>query len=223
MKYPFNFLFFLQFPGAFFVTVNLEASVAHKLPIQPILNLTGNDPQNLSYAQLNNYNSTMLPASFVLTLNKPMAVCTDLIAQITKLTELNFNSDDHKPAPILSLIGKQASNGEIINSSKGLLVTLPDQNHCYFMSENRSMNGVVAKSIPFTDTAHVSRIVQLLRQQALFNTLISSCVRHNNRSGEFLYRFSAFQRFIQCFCLLNQKLSRNNESGRKFSFYLVQR
>lgn len=171
------------------VTVNLEASVTHKLQIQPILNVNSTDPQNLNYAPLTNYNSTMLPASYVLTPNKAIPVCKALIKQMTQITELNFENDESKLQPLLSLIGKQASNGEIANASKGLFVTLPDQNHCYFMTENRSMDGSVIKSIPFTETAHVPRIVQLLRQQALFNTLIASCVRQNSRHGKFCCKY----------------------------------
>lgn len=39
------------------------------------------------------------------------------------------------------------------------------------------MEGVLVGSIPFTHPAHVPQILVFLRQQALFNTLISSCVR----------------------------------------------
>jgi mediator of RNA polymerase II transcription subunit 1 len=61
--------------------------------------------------------------------------------------------------------------------------TLPDQSHCYFMTENKTMDGVLVTSIPFTHPAHVSQILVILRQQALFNTIISSCVRPNSKQG----------------------------------------
>jgi len=57
------------------------------------------------------------------------------------------------------------------------LQTLPDQQHCYFMTENKNMEGVLVCSIPFTHPAHVPQILVYLRQQALFNCLIASCVR----------------------------------------------
>lgn len=164
------------------VTVNLEASVAHKLQVQPILART--ETQNVAYAPLTAYNSTMLPASFVLTLSKPMPICYALMQQMIRLTELNFGSDYGKMAPIMSLIGRHVSGGEIQNSTKGLFVTLPDQTHCYFMTDNQQLCGEVIKSVPFTEPIHVPQIIQLLRQQALFNTLISSCVRLNSRHGE---------------------------------------
>lgn len=61
--------------------------------------------------------------------------------------------------------------------------TLPDQQHCYFLTENRNMEGVLVHSIPFTHPCHVSRILIILRQQALFNTIVTSCVRQNSRQG----------------------------------------
>lgn len=45
------------------------------------------------------------------------------------------------------------------------------------MTENKKMEGVLVGSIPFTHPAHVPKILTYLRQQALFNTLVSSCVR----------------------------------------------
>lgn len=39
-------------------------------------------------------------------------------------------------------------------------------------------------SVPFTEPCHVPQIIKLLRQQAVFNVLISSCIRiTNNKQG----------------------------------------
>lgn len=62
--------------------------------------------------------------------------------------------------------------------------TLPEQQHCYFVTENRNLDGVVVSSIPFTHPAHVAQILNYLRQQALFNTLIMSCIRPNSKQGK---------------------------------------
>jgi len=45
------------------------------------------------------------------------------------------------------------------------------------MTENKNMEGVLVCSIPFTHPGHVPQILVYLRQQALFNYLIASCVR----------------------------------------------
>ncbi|XP_039301513.1 mediator of RNA polymerase II transcription subunit 1-like [Nilaparvata lugens] len=60
-----------------------------------------------------------------------------------------------------------------------MFVTLPDHTHCYFMTENRQLEGVLVTSIPFSHPSHVPKVIALLRQQALFNTLITSCIRPN--------------------------------------------
>lgn len=172
------------------VTINLTASVAHKLQIQPIMNVA--DPQNPTYESMTTYNSTMLPASFVLSLNKPMAMCQSLIKAIAQVTELPFGAaaDPNVPAkekqgPIMGLIASSASNGVIsANLLKGLIVTLPDQSHCYFMTDNREMAGESVATIPFTEPRQLFDVVRLLRQQAMFNALIESCVRPNAKPGE---------------------------------------
>lgn len=53
------------------------------------------------------------------------------------------------------------------------------------MTENKNMEGALVSSIPFTHPTHVPNILMVLREQALFNTIISSCVRPNSRQGNF--------------------------------------
>lgn len=52
------------------------------------------------------------------------------------------------------------------------------------MTENKNMDGILVHSIPFTHPSHVAQILVILRQQALFNTIIASCVRPNSKQGE---------------------------------------
>ncbi|XP_055703835.1 mediator of RNA polymerase II transcription subunit 1 [Phlebotomus papatasi] len=161
------------------VTVNLEASAANKLQIQSILTVSP-DGQPV-YAPLATHNSTMLPASFVLTLNRKMPVTLSLVQQMTSVTEISFGPDPTASEPLLGLIAAQSADGELSGSSKGMFVTLPDQNHCYFLTEGESFRGIVIGSVPFTEPAHVPKLLKILRQQVLFNTLISSCIRANSR------------------------------------------
>ncbi|XP_063975232.1 mediator of RNA polymerase II transcription subunit 1 [Diachasmimorpha longicaudata] len=161
------------------VTVCLEGSTAHKLPTTSILtvNRSATGKNTPSYAPLTGSNSSMLPACFVLKLAKRMPMCVELLNQIQKVTELDC-IDVSPPQPLLSLIVQHSSLGQLDSrNNRGLYVTLPDQQHCYFMTENKSMEGVLVGSIPFTHPAHVPRILGYLRQQALFNTLLTSCVR----------------------------------------------
>ncbi|XP_011866719.1 PREDICTED: mediator of RNA polymerase II transcription subunit 1 [Vollenhovia emeryi] len=161
------------------VTVCMEGSTGHKLPTSSIItvNRSPTGKSTPSYAPLTSTNSSMLPACFVLKLGKKMPICMELVKRIQKVTELECG-DISAPHPLLSLIIQHASDGQLdCRSNKGLYVTLPDQQHCYFMTENKNMEGVLVCSIPFTHPAHVPPILVYLRQQALFNCLIASCVR----------------------------------------------
>ncbi|XP_055692700.1 mediator of RNA polymerase II transcription subunit 1 [Lutzomyia longipalpis] len=161
------------------VTVNLEASASQKLQVQPIL--TVDQDGEPIYAPLATHNSTMLPASFVLTLNRKMPITLALVEQMTQITQVTFGPDATTAEPLLRLIARNATDGELVGATKGMFVTLPDQNHCYFLTESEALRGVVVTSVPFTEPAHVPQILKLLRQQALFNTLVSSCIRANSR------------------------------------------
>lgn len=46
-------------------------------------------------------------------------------------------------------------------------------------------------SVPFTEPSQVPLIIKLLRKQALFNTLISSCIRvSNSKQGNLEMNFN---------------------------------
>lgn len=161
------------------VTVCMEGSTAHKLPTSSIItvNRSPTGKSAPSYAPLTGTNSSMLPACFILKLAKKMPMCLELVRRIQKVTELECG-DISSPHPLLSLVVQHASDDQLdCHNNRGLFVTLPDQQHCYFMTENRNMEGVLVSSIPFTHPAHVPQILVYLRQQALFNSLLASCVR----------------------------------------------
>ena len=66
-----------------------------------------------------------------------------------------------------------------------LFQTLPDQSHCYFLSDHDSLNGYVVKKIPFSHPAQVPRILATLKKQAVFNSILSSCIRASGIQGNF--------------------------------------
>ena len=70
-----------------------------------------------------------------------------------------------------------------------LLQHLPDQRHSYFLHPwpgGTDPEGAVVSEIPFTHPTHVAAILNYLRQQVLFNTLVASCVRNASLSSEYL-------------------------------------
>ncbi|XP_055601022.1 mediator of RNA polymerase II transcription subunit 1 [Uranotaenia lowii] len=164
------------------VTVNLEASTANKLQIQPLLVQQGNSPV---YSPIEKHNSTSLPATFVLRLKSPTVINKQMLTQIKLITGDNSPGTDPGTSfsCLVSLLVQHSSNGAIKNIAKGLFVTLPDQYHCYYLAENKNLQGTIVSSIPFTEPQHVSKILIFLRQQALFNQLLVSCVRNNGASS----------------------------------------
>nr|XP_032517270.1 mediator of RNA polymerase II transcription subunit 1 [Danaus plexippus plexippus] len=166
-------------------TVLLEGSAANKLQLSPIIAGgqrpgKGNGPV---YAQLVPQNSAMLPACFTLKLSQPTPMCAGLAKLIHATTDVEVAGDWANAKPMLGLVAQQAYNklapGKTVelNLSKGLFVSLPEQWQCYFLCETRGLDGCMVTSVPFTHPSHVPPLLSVLRQQALFNALLASCVR----------------------------------------------
>ncbi|XP_054735954.1 mediator of RNA polymerase II transcription subunit 1 isoform X2 [Anastrepha obliqua] len=179
----------------FSVTVNLEASSANKLQILPIVSVT-NDPQTgldvPIYAPLNQQNSMLLPATFVLRLNKPLPVCHASLRAlgvplgVASDSASGIESLDKKElvtSSIMDLVVQTASDQQLKNSQKGLFVNLPDQTQCYFFTENKHLQATLISSIPFTEPIQVPKILNFLKRQALFYSLLASCVRTQSKMG----------------------------------------
>ncbi|KAI5745156.1 hypothetical protein M8J76_008725 [Diaphorina citri] len=173
----------------FSVTVSMESSCAHKLQITTLVTVSVNPSGKNTpvYGASTPQNTASLPACFVLKLNKPTPMCVSLVKKIQAVTEMECSTvDTATPKPLLSLIIQhQADKTRDSTSNKPLFVSLPDQNHCYFMTENPSLQGILVTSIPFTHPSHVSQILLYLRQQALFNSLLASCIRHTSKPADF--------------------------------------
>ncbi|XP_001353529.4 mediator of RNA polymerase II transcription subunit 1 isoform X1 [Drosophila pseudoobscura] len=166
-------------------TVNLEGSSANKLQIMPILSFS-RDPQTglelPTYAQLNQNNSMLMPATYVLRLNKPMPVCYETLKSLGLPGVEGMAAAPSPPvATVLNLIVQTASKQAIKNTQRGLYVNLPKETHCYFFTDNRKLQGTLISSLPFTEPAQVPKIMTFLKKQALFYTLLASCVREQQK------------------------------------------
>lgn len=123
-------------------TVHLEASSKHKLQISPTLIVTKDAKGHSSpiYEPMSSTNSIMLPAYFVLRLNEGMPIGIQTLIEMQKITDIKFDEKvTINPQPMLNLIAQHVTEGAMTDATKGIFVTLPDQNHCYFMSENSNM------------------------------------------------------------------------------------
>ena len=92
--------------------------------------------------------------------------------------------------------------------------SLPDQHHRYFINGVAGglldEPGVMLSRIPFSHPVHVPKILSLLRQQLLFNSVLASCVRPGAKKGTWEESGLAiagslpwcFESWVACFCWL---------------------
>jgi len=151
-----------------------SSTTSHLLPLTSLIS------QNGEHLPITQGNSVPLPGNFCLSLDQPLPLSSALAKIIISITSIDW-LDPSQDSPLLSLITKQASKGVLDPSNnRGLFVTLPDQQHCYFLTESHELMGQTVDKIPFRHPGQVPDIIDVLRRQALFNTLISSCVRTNS-------------------------------------------
>ncbi|RWS30138.1 mediator of RNA polymerase II transcription subunit 1-like protein [Leptotrombidium deliense] len=170
----------------FSATVCIESSTTHKLQTTSLISRT-KTPEGKSlpqFAALSNLNSTTLPACFVLRLQKELPMSIETLRKINAITNTEVVSADvlAKTEPIALLIARNMLKDKEFNELGSYhgpyYVKLPDQQHCYHMNDSLGrMEGVMINSIPFTHPTHVPQILVFLRQQVLFNVIISSCIR----------------------------------------------
>ena len=156
-----------------YATVGIEkCETPRHLPLGPLIS------ENGAELPLNPNNSIQLPAGFVLHLGDFLALESSKYHEIVNITGISFVPDVSPPLPLFQLITKSFSDDHLDSSNnRGMFVTLPDQSHCYFLSDHKSMSGYKIKKIPFSHPGQVPRILAILRQQAVFNSVISSCIR----------------------------------------------
>jgi len=155
-------------------TIGIERSEKPRaLPLQPLISAEGKE------MPITERNSVLLPANFVLHLNTDLPLEASKYDDIVAITGISFiDTKQVNTAPLLQLITRSTSDKSLDSSNnRGLFVTLPDQSHCYFLSDHDSLNGYVVKKIPFSHPAQVPRILATLKKQAVFNSILSSCIR----------------------------------------------
>lgn len=66
--------------------------------------------------------------------------------------------------------------------------TLPDQKHVFYMNDINGCSleqpAVMVSKIPFTHPTNVAKVLNCLRQQLLFNSVIGSSIRPNASQGK---------------------------------------
>ncbi|XP_023337527.1 mediator of RNA polymerase II transcription subunit 1 isoform X2 [Eurytemora carolleeae] len=157
------------------LTVGIKSSTTeHILPLTQAISSSGQD------VPLGNANCARLPAYLVLELSQPLPTTSAIIKKIESITSIPWIQPG-SDSSLFSLISLQESNGTLDSrNNRGMFVTLPDQQHCYYLTDTPEMVGQTITFVPFRHPSQVPGIVDLLRRQALFNCLISSCIRKNS-------------------------------------------
>ncbi|XP_060104148.1 mediator of RNA polymerase II transcription subunit 1-like isoform X2 [Heteronotia binoei] len=172
----------LQVPGMkVFVTIG-GSDVAYKLPIYPLIgnSLTETDSQPV-FLPLTAKLCMKFSACFFLKFHPPFPVSSSNIEKLQKLTGIAI--DGLNLAPLHELIVQHAlSEKHKYNPAVNnfFVVCLPDcPKHCYYINNGTGascLTGAVVSKLPFTHLQYVPDIIEVLRHQAAYNTLVSSCI-----------------------------------------------
>jgi len=163
-----------------------------------------------AYAPFSNQNSEKLPAQFVLKLSQPFPIMVTSIDQITNeitepatIREYYHSLAANSKESIVTLIARQEldlNKGPFcrtVDTSKVAhiescdlenhvySVKLPDEAHTYHVFDNylEKAGGVYISKMPFTHPTSIPSILKILRQQAMFNFVIGSCMRRSKHSS----------------------------------------
>uniref|UniRef100_A0A8C9WRH9 Mediator of RNA polymerase II transcription subunit 1 n=1 Tax=Scleropages formosus TaxID=113540 RepID=A0A8C9WRH9_SCLFO len=172
------------------VTVEGTSSV-YKLPIAPLI--TGSHPVDNkgtpSFSAVTNSNSVELPACFFLKMNQPTPFSLSFIQRMGKATGISVFETTPTLAPLYELIVQsqlQEEGAGVLPSHAQTMrfyASLPGQQHCYFLNrdapvqDGRCLQGALVSKIPFRHPAQVPALLDVIRHQAAYNTLIGSCVK----------------------------------------------
>lgn len=67
--------------------------------------------------------------------------------------------------------------------------SLPDQQHVFYLNDINGCSieqpAVMVSKVPFTHPTYVAQVLNCLRQQLIFNTVIGSSIRPNASQGQF--------------------------------------
>lgn len=100
-----------------------------------------------------------------------------------KINGLSIKSFVIRVKIIIKTLSLGLNTSHTISLSTRCSQNLPDQTQCYFLCETRGLEACTVTSVPFTHPSHVPPLLAALRQQALFNTLLASCVRTQAKQG----------------------------------------
>uniref|UniRef100_A0A8C5MKT4 Mediator of RNA polymerase II transcription subunit 1 n=1 Tax=Leptobrachium leishanense TaxID=445787 RepID=A0A8C5MKT4_9ANUR len=157
----------------------------YRLSFLPKLDMSHPENNSASVCPTNRDLETLkLPACFFMTFSEPVVLIVPFIHKLQDITGLPlFASNKDEIHQIL--ICKHFGSGRAEKVRKGLrfIKSLPDcADQCYYIYNSKPdpwTDGAQINRIGFTESRHVALILEFLRHQAAFNTLLCSCISSN--------------------------------------------
>ncbi|XP_039372183.1 mediator of RNA polymerase II transcription subunit 1 isoform X1 [Mauremys reevesii] len=171
-------------------SITIEGTLAmYKLPIAPLI--MGSHPVDNkgtpSFSSVTSANSVDLPACFFLKFPRPIPVSRAFIQKLQSCTGIPLFDTPPTFVPLYELITQFELSKETdsvpLNHNMRFYAALPGQQHCYFLNKDaplpdgRSLQGTLISKITFQHPGRVPLILNLIRHQVAYNTLIGSCVK----------------------------------------------
>ncbi|ROL47992.1 Mediator of RNA polymerase II transcription subunit 1 [Anabarilius grahami] len=158
------------------VSVTVEGTTSvYKLPIAPLI--TGSHP-------VDNKGVPMLLESIPVFETAPT---------LSPLYDLIIKSQLHEDG---------GATSPALAQTMRFYASLPGQQHCYFLNgdapvqDGRCLQGALVSKIPFRHPAQVPALLDIIRHQAAYNTLIGSCVKktHIKEGGCVIFHINCGRR-----------------------------
>uniref|UniRef100_A0A2K6E0G1 Mediator of RNA polymerase II transcription subunit 1 n=1 Tax=Macaca nemestrina TaxID=9545 RepID=A0A2K6E0G1_MACNE len=140
-----------------------------------------------SFSSITSANSVDLPACFFLKFPQPIPVSRAFVQKLQSCTGIPLFETQPTYAPLYELITQFELSKDPdpipLNHNMRFYAALPGQQHCYFLNKDaplpdgRSLQGTLVSKITFQHPGRVPLILNLIRHQVAYNTLIGSCVK----------------------------------------------
>ena len=171
-------------------SVTIEGTSAmYKLPIAPLI--MGSHPADNkwtpSFSAVTSANSVDLPACFFLKFPQPIPVSKAFVQKLQNCTGIPLFETPPTYLPLYELITQFELSKDPdplpLNHNMRFYAALPGQQHCYFLNKDaplpdgQSLQGTLVSKITFQHPGRVPLILNMIRHQVAYNTLIGSCVK----------------------------------------------
>ncbi|XP_008563735.1 PREDICTED: mediator of RNA polymerase II transcription subunit 1-like, partial [Galeopterus variegatus] len=142
---------------------------------------------NPSFSSITSANSVDLPACFFLKFPQPIPVSRAFVQKLQNCTGIPLFEAQPTYVPLYELITQFELSKDPdpipLSHNMRFYAALPGQQHCYFLNKDaplpdgRSLQGTLISKITFQHPGRVPLILNLIRHQVAYNTLIGSCVK----------------------------------------------